>query len=236
MATLDDVLNAIGRHENRGVRAGGEMTEHAIAESDAAVAPAGNPSRLDAWSEGAHPRDKEGKFSETSEGKKLAGFSAGAVEASNRGPSESARGYSKAAHSSTQRALGNDRPEHHQEAMLAHRAAGQENRAAAVASRNAAGNPNQEHMTAHQLHEWSEKMHEARLNELRKRNGHADSASTARLDAMIADCDRYDRRDAEGRSDVHIGWNAMVRKLQGEGHSKESAEKIAGYINKKKNG
>ena len=101
MATLDDVLNEIGRHENGGVRAEGPMTQRAIAESDAAVAPAGNPSRLD---------------------------------------------------------------------------------------------------------------------------------------AVLADCDRYDRRDSEGRSDVHIGWDAMVKKLQEKGHSKESAEKIAGYINKKKFG
>ena len=110
MATLDDVLNAIGRHENRGVRAGGEMTEHAMGESDAAVAPA----------------------------------------------------------------------------------------------------------------------------------GYAD-----RLDAILADCDDYERRseqgdfarhDSHGRHDEHIGWSAMVRKLEGEGHSKESANKIAGYINKKKYG
>ena len=108
MATLDDVLNAIGRHENRGVRAGGEMTEHAIGESDAAVAPA----------------------------------------------------------------------------------------------------------------------------------GYAD-----RLDTIVADCDDYERRyeqgdfarhDSQGRHDEHIGWDAMVRKLEGEGHSKESAEKIAGAINAKK--
>lgn len=37
-------------------------------------------------------------------------------------------------------------------------------------------------------------------------------------------------------NDEHIGWNAMVKKLEGEGHSKESAEKIAGYINKEKYG
>ncbi len=110
MATLDDVLNAIGRHENHGVRAGGEMTEHAMGESDAAVAP----------------------------------------------------------------------------------------------------------------------------------TGYAD-----RLDAILADCDDYERRseqgdsarhDGHGRHDEHIGWDAMVKKLQEKGHSKESAEKIAGYINKKKYG
>jgi len=36
--------------------------------------------------------------------------------------------------------------------------------------------------------------------------------------------------------DEHIGWNAMVKKLEKEGNSKKSAEKIAGAINAKKNG
>ena len=33
----------------------------------------------------------------------------------------------------------------------------------------------------------------------------------------------------------HIGWDAMVKHLKGQGHSDKSAEKIAGYINAKKN-
>ena len=36
--------------------------------------------------------------------------------------------------------------------------------------------------------------------------------------------------------DEHIGWEKMVEELEKKGHSKESAEKIAGYINKKKYG
>lgn len=45
----------------------------------------------------------------------------------------------------------------------------------------------------------------------------------------------HDERTDE-TEDEHIGWDAMVEKLMKEGHSKESAEKIAGYINKKKYG
>lgn len=41
---------------------------------------------------------------------------------------------------------------------------------------------------------------------------------------------RYDARDE------HIGWNKLVAKLRREGHSKESAEKIAGKINAEKYG
>lgn len=36
--------------------------------------------------------------------------------------------------------------------------------------------------------------------------------------------------------DKHIGWAAMVKKLEEKGHSKKAAEKIAGYINKEKYG
>lgn len=36
--------------------------------------------------------------------------------------------------------------------------------------------------------------------------------------------------------DEHLGWTKMVQHLEGEGKSKESAEKIAGAINAKKNG
>lgn len=63
----------------------------------------------------------------------------------------------------------------------------------------------------------------------------------ARLDDIVADCDEFDRRHGgarvdAARSDEHIGWDNMVKKLRSEGHSKESAERIAGYINKKKYG
>jgi hypothetical protein len=34
----------------------------------------------------------------------------------------------------------------------------------------------------------------------------------------------------------HIGWDNLVKKLEKEGKSKESAEKIAGYIKKEKYG
>ena len=65
-------------------------------------------------------------------------------------------------------------------------------------------------------------------------------AQSDRLDATLADCDRYERSsefgDRAARADEHLGWDRMVRKLEGEGHSKSSAEKIAGYINKQKNG
>lgn len=36
--------------------------------------------------------------------------------------------------------------------------------------------------------------------------------------------------------EVHIGWDNMVKKLKGQGHSASSAAKIAGYIKKKKYG
>lgn len=65
-------------------------------------------------------------------------------------------------------------------------------------------------------------------------------AQSDRLDSVLADCARYERSsefgDRVSRKDEHIGWGPMVRKLEGEGHSKTSAEKIAGYINQRKNG
>lgn len=45
-----------------------------------------------------------------------------------------------------------------------------------------------------------------------------------------------DEKEVTRVVDEHIGWNKLVEKLEKEGHSKESAEKIAGYINKKKYG
>lgn len=54
-----------------------------------------------------------------------------------------------------------------------------------------------------------------------------------KLDQVLASC--YAHSDCM-RADEHIGWDAMVKKLMDEGHSKESAERIAGYINKRKNG
>lgn len=73
----------------------------------------------------------------------------------------------------------------------------------------------------------------------------AGSGYADRLDCLVADCDDYERRYEQGdsvrhqdgsRQDEHIGWDAMVRKLRAEGHSKESADKIAGAINAKKYG
>ena len=168
MATLDDVLNEIGRHENGGVRPAGPMTAHAMAQSD----------RLDAWNEGDHPRGEDGKFGAGSGSRNPDDELVTVI------PSREERGH------------------------------------AIPAPTKGAISPEKERA-------W----HEAK-----KSGPHFVGDSAKKLDAVVADCDRYDRRDAEGRSDVHIGWDAMVRKLQGEGHSKESAEKIAGYINKKKFG
>lgn len=54
-----------------------------------------------------------------------------------------------------------------------------------------------------------------------------------KFDEILLHCDAF---DCGMRADEHIGWDAMVKKLMEEGHSKESAERIAGYINKQKNG
>ena len=231
MATLDDVLNEIGRHENGGVRTEGPMTQHAMAQSD----------RLDAWSEEDHPRGKGGQFANSAAGKALTGYSTGALSVSERAPGKESRGYSNAAHEATQRALGSDRQEHHTEAERAHRAAAESHVKSGREHRNAAGNPNEQHGVAATLHGTAAAAHRERLEKLWKAgkpNARSDSTDN-RLDAIVADCDDYERRYEQGdsvRHDEHIGWNAMVRKLQGEGHSKESAEKIAGYINKKKFG
>lgn len=58
-------------------------------------------------------------------------------------------------------------------------------------------------------------------------------ADNDRLDEILLHCDAF---DCGMRADEHIGWDAMVKKLMDEGHSKESAERIAGYINKRKYG
>lgn len=48
MATLDDIISAINQRENHGPRAVGPLTQQAIAQSDAAIAPADTPANAPA--------------------------------------------------------------------------------------------------------------------------------------------------------------------------------------------
>lgn len=43
-------------------------------------------------------------------------------------------------------------------------------------------------------------------------------------------------RNDDSKKNVHLGWDKLVKKLEGKGYSKEYAEKIAGKVNKEKYG
>lgn len=59
--------------------------------------------------------------------------------------------------------------------------------------------------------------------------------SSRRGNQMSLAAHRAEKNNA-ATTDEHLGWDKLVKELEAKGHSKESAEKIAGYINKKKYG